>query len=410
MSFSKPASLGVIACPGAEHFTNEVIGHLKRIYLRIFDKKAERLSHRYSLEKSEIIRRINLASDMRTSGSPPNAGTVDAYRPPDFKIPAAYTCFANGEVKAEIQRSVRGMNLYIVQDVENHTLVRVNSGKDEMKFSINDHIFSLLVTIDAAIQGGAKEVTVVLPVYPYSRQHKKKGREGLTAARFGQMLENLGVKRLITLDIHSKEISNSFNHLRLENLHASYQILKKLRECIDLKTEDIVVVSPDTGAVDRNKFYAESLHKPLALLYKERDYSKLSQNAADNNITTIKLLGDVKGKTVIMADDMLGTGGTLIKAMELLKKKGAEKIICVVSLPFFTGSAREHFETAYQKGLFFRVLGTNAVYHDDTLLAREWYISANVTNLFARTIQRLHHNLSLSPLLDNRQIIHKLLD
>ena len=163
--------------------------------------------------------------------------------------------------------------------------------------SVNDHIFCLLVTVDAALQAGALQVTVVLPTYPYSRQHKKKGRESLSAARLGQILEAFGVVRLITLDIHSKEIENSFNHLSLENLHGAYQILKMLATVVDLKDENLVVVAPDTGAVDRSKFYASILGKPLGMLYKERDYSRVAQSAERGNITDMKLLGSVAGKT-----------------------------------------------------------------------------------------------------------------
>ena len=120
------------------------------------------------------------------------------------------------------------------------------------------------------------QVTVVLPTYPYSRQHKKKGRESLSAARIGQILEYFGVARIITLDIHSKEIENTFNHLRIENLHGAYQIIKVLATVVDLKDENLVIVAPDTGAVDRNKFFASILGRPLAMLYKERDYSRVA--------------------------------------------------------------------------------------------------------------------------------------
>jgi ribose-phosphate pyrophosphokinase len=158
--------------------------------------------------------------------------------------------------------------------------------------------------------------------------------------------------------------------------------------------------------VDRNKFFAAALKKPLALLYKERDYSKVSTNALKNNILDIKLLGDVRNKTLLMADDMLGTGGTLLKAMQFLKDEGAGKVICAISLPLFSGDAIGYFDEAYEKGLFYKIIGTNAVYQEE-LLKREWYMSVNITKLFAKTISRLHRGLSLSSLLDNREIIVK---
>jgi ribose-phosphate pyrophosphokinase len=249
----------------------------------------------------------------------------------------------------------------------------------------------------------------VLPTYPYARQHKKKGREGLSAARIGQILEAFGVVRIITFDIHSKEIENSFNHLRLENLHGAYQILKVLSTVTDLKDDKLVVVAPDTGAVDRSKFYASILGKPLAMLYKERDYSRVAQDAENGNITDMRLLGSVEGKFVFMSDDILGTGGTLIKAMRKLREFGAAKIICAISLPLFTERAVEVFDKCYSEGLFNCIIGTNAVYHDRTLLDREWYLSADVSNLFARIIYRLHGNRSLASLLDDRSVIKDLL-
>ena len=272
MSYSDPTKLGILACPGAEAFANQVIRRLAGIYKRRFDRKSVALASRYHISQELVTRKINFDNDIQSSllYIP---GNVNQYRPPRFKINARHTYFPNGEVKTEILDSVRGMDLYIFQDIENHQPIAFNDGTVHRHLSVNDHIFSLLVTIDAAVQAGAERVNLVLPAYPYSRQHKKKGREGLTAARVGQMIENLGVSRIITLDIHSKEIENCFDQLHLENLHASLQIIEKLIGIIDISKEDLVVLAPDTGAVDRNKFYANALQKPLALLYKERDYS-----------------------------------------------------------------------------------------------------------------------------------------
>jgi ribose-phosphate pyrophosphokinase len=126
----------------------------------------------------------------------------------------------------------------------------------------------------------------------------------------------------------------------------------------------------------------------------------------ENNISEIKLLGNVSGKTVFMADDMLGTGGTLLKAMKFLKDQGARQVIAAISLPMFSGNAINYFDQAYKDGLFYRIIGTNAIYQEE-LLKREWYVSVNITKLFAQTISRLHQGLSLSSLLDNRAIIEK---
>jgi len=408
MSLIKAANIGIIACPGAENFSEGILQQLKIIYKKRLNKRASILAEKYGLKKDEVIRQINLTADMFGSKITRNDKGQD-YVVPNFQIPVRFTRFANGEFKSEILSSIRGVDIYIIQDVENHYPLCFNGSEQTYRLSVNDQAFLLFVTIDAVLQAGALSVTVVLPSYPFSRQHKKKGREALTASWFGRTLEQMGVVRLITLDIHSKEIENTFNTLRLENLHASYQILLKLSQLINIKKENIVVVAPDLGAADRNKYFAGNMKRPLALLYKERDYSRISENANATNITSIKLLGNVKGKTVFMADDMLGTGGTLLKAMTHLKEMGAEKIIAAVSLPFFSGEAIDHFERGYRDGLFYRIIGTDAVYHDETLLGKEWYESVGIADLFARIIYRLNYNQSLATLLDDSNIIQRLL-
>jgi ribose-phosphate pyrophosphokinase len=408
MNYSSPANLAVLACPGGEIFADKVIFHLKKYYRRKFDAAVSILGKEYNLDVPEVMGRLNFINDAGVLSSliPESAAKGRGLR---FKVPARFTMFPNGEIKAEILESIRGKDVYILQDAENHYPIAFNDGALTKALSVNDHLMTTLVTVDAVKQAGAEQVTLVLPTYPYSRQHKKKGREGLTASRVGTILESLGVNRIITLDIHSREIGNAFHTLRLENLHASYQIIRQLSRIADIRSDDFVVVSPDTGAVDRNRFYATAFKKPLALLYKERDYSRVTKDALENNIAEIKLLGDVRNKTVFMADDMLGTGGTLLKAMGFLKDQGAGRVICAISLPLFSGSSIEYFDAAYRQGLFYRIIGTNAVYHDRTLLNREWYCSVNITSLFARIISRLHQGQSLSSLLDNRDIIEKLL-
>ena len=408
MPYSEPTNLAVVACPGGESFADEVITHLHHMYKHRFNSKTDVLSNRYQITKDQVVKYTNFLNDMKTTDLCVR-GNTEKYRVPNFKVDTEFTYFMNGEFKTEIKECIRGKDVYIFQDVENHQPLKLNGGKNTQVLSVNDHVMSMLVTIDAVRQAGAKDITLVLPVYPYSRQHKKKGREGLTASLLGHIYENMGVTRIITLDLHSREIVNAFASTHIENLHASYQIIRELAKLVDLtnKTEDLIVVSPDTGAIDRNKFYATGLKTPLAMIYKERDYSMVTQNAKDTNIKSIKLLGDVRGKVAFLADDMLGTGGTLLKAMEFLKEQGATKVIAAISLPFFTGNAIEQFNEAYQNGLFYRIIGTNAVYHEE-LLKHEWYINTNVSGLFANVITRLHNNQSLSDLLDNRTIIERL--
>jgi len=406
MSFAKPTSLGVIACPGGENFANQIISHLDGIYQRRYDKRLRYVSRLYDMTPDKVQRHLNFADDL-LSQRVRAVGPADSKRSPSYKVPCEFIRFANGEIKAEILRSVRGLDIYIVQDVANSTPVKI--GGEKLPQSVNDHLIALMIAVDAAHQAGARRISLVLPCYPYSRQHKKRSREGLSASMIGRILENLGVARIITLDIHSREIEHAFASLVLENLHASYQILKSANSRLDLINEDLVVVSPDTGAIDRNKFFADSLYKPLALLHKERDYSRISSDASNSNIKSVRLLGDVEGKTVFMADDILGTGGTLVEAMRAIRTMGARKIICTVSLPLFSGEAASYLDEVFDQGYFDLLIGTNAVYLPEAILGRPWYQSADVSNLFAKAINRVHHNRSVSPLLDNSRIIQKML-
>ena len=409
MSIIKPHKLGIIAGPGSEYFTGRVVKHLRRLYIDRYNKLSEALTKRHGMSEEDLLKTVTLLDDL-DSRKIPTGKLPTQFHCPDVAINVKYTRFANGEVKAEIIDPVRGLNVYIVYDVSNMFPIRVAGLEDARPFSVNDHLMFLFTTIDAVRLAGAESITLVLPTYPYARQHKKAGREALTASLFARFCEELGVARIITLDIHSREIENAFSTCHLENLHGSYQTLIALRKLIDFSDPDLVVVSPDTGAVNRNKFYAQGLHRPLAILYKERDYSVVSKDAKNTNIKSINLLGDVSGKTVLMADDMIATGGTLIIAMKELMKRGAKRIICIVSLPFFNGNAIENFDAAYKEGTFWRVIGTNAVFQGKELLEKEWFVQADVTELFARTISRLHHGRPISPLLDNRKFIQRLID
>ena len=401
MSIIKPHKMGIITGPGSEYLAGKVVKHLRHIYAERYRKVSKNLSARYDMEEEQILKYSSFVDDLQSKKIPYG---------PNLEIPVKYTRFLNGEVKAEILEPVRGIKTYIIYDVTNSSPIKVAGCEEPMPFTINDHLMFMFTTISALRLAGAESVTLVLPSYPYARQHKKSSREALTAAMFGQICESLGVERIITLDIHCMEIENCFRTVHLENLHASYQILMELGKLIDFSDPDIAIVSPDTGAVSRNKFYAQILHRPLAMLYKERDYSVVTTDAKHTNIRSINLLGDVQGKTVIMADDMIASGGTLLVAMRKLRELGAKKIICVVSLPFFNGTAINDFDEANKEGVFDYVIGTNAVYHGEDLLSKKWFIQTDASELFARVLSRLHHGRAISPILDNRKIVQRLVD
>ena len=407
MSIIRPQKLGIIAGPGSEYFTKKIVNHLHDLYDARNEKMIDALSQKYNTDEQTITRYVSFLEDISYPEIPSPKAEVNL-RLPNFMIDVKYTRFKNGEVKAEIMTPVRGMSVYMIYDMSVHTEIQI--GDVRYTPTINDHMMFLFTTVQAVMMSGAGSVTLVLPTYPYARQHKKTTREGLTAALVGKILEDIGVTRIITLDIHSREIENAFTKLHLENLHASYECIGALDRVLDISSPDLVVVSPDTGAVARNKFYANALHCPLAMLYKERDYSKLSTDAKHSNIKSINLLGDVSGKHVIIADDMIATGGTLITAMRELKKNGAKSITSIVSLPFFNGSAPEDFDAANKEGVFEHIIGTNAVFQNERLLSKKWFVQADISELFAKVIMRLHHRRPISPLLDNRTFVQNLIN
>jgi len=292
------------------------------------------------------------------------------------------TTFANGEIKTVIKESIRGQDIFLVQDIEDKT----------NPSSINDKYMALKTAIDSIKRADANSISVVLPAYPYSRQDKSMGREGVTASLIAQELENFGIKRVITLDIHNTTISGFFRTANIENLHASHEHIKYIKENYDIK--NMIVVSPDTGGVSRARVYAEKMQLPLAIMYKQRDYSKAS--TVDNTF----LLGEVDGKDVLIVDDMIATGGTTIKAIEVLKQKGAKKIYFACALPIFSGKAAELLSKAHNDGLLEEVIGTDAVtFTPEFMDKNKWFKQVSVAKYFARVIFNLQHGKGISYLL-----------
>ena len=291
--------------------------------------------------------------------------------------------FKNGEVKSTIKEPVRGDDVYIVQ--------LLNDPLSEK--SINDNFMAFLTAIDAAHQSDAGQITGILPQYPYSRQERRKEREGITAKLTSRIMEDLGLERVVTVDIHAEAIAGFFDRAKLENLHASNAIIDELQKIY--RDSNFVVVAPDTGGTDRARFYAKKMAKDFAIIYKSRDYSKIS------TIDIMKLIGDVKDRDVFVVDDMIDTGGTIIKACALLKENGARKVVVACTSPFFSGDGVQKMSKAFEDGIIDLVIGTDAVYWgDDFVKEQEWYREVTVAPLFAQVILNIHQNKSISVLLD----------
>jgi ribose-phosphate pyrophosphokinase len=290
--------------------------------------------------------------------------------------------FANDEIKTVINENIRGADLYIIQSVDDP-----NSDK-----SINDNLMALITAINAAYQSDADSITVVIPQYPYSRQERKKTREGITAKQVSSFLELSGADRVITLDIHAEAIQGFFNNAKLEDLHASNTLLDYIENNISIN--NLIVAAADVGGADKARFYSKKLHTDLAIVDKARDYSKSS------NVESMRLVGDVKGKDVLIPDDMIGTAGTMVNAAKLLKHNGAKDIYIACSLPFFNPPAVDNLTDSYNQDEIKLVIGTDAVFWGkDFINKNPWYKEVSIAPLFAQVMYNINTKQSVSTLL-----------
>lgn len=290
--------------------------------------------------------------------------------------------FANTEIKTTIDESIRDADVYIFQDVENST-----NG-----YSVNDNLWSLLTAIDAARRSAARHITVVIPSFPYVRQDKAFGREGITAAMVAKELEDAGARTIITLDIHNNAVGGFFRMAVLENLYASKNIIEFIKKNVDLKK--LVVASPDEGGVKRASHYAEVLGTKFVVCHKERDYS------VPNTVGGISVLGSVKGQDVLVIDDMVDTAGTLVHVVDALKEKGANKIYFACSLPLLNGQACKKLDGLFKERKLDLFIGTDAVYHGkDFVTKMPWFREVPIAKYFATVIYNLNHGRSISSLL-----------
>jgi len=290
--------------------------------------------------------------------------------------------FANGEIKTIIKDNIRGADLYIVQAIDD----------PQSPKSINDNLLALLTAINAAYQSDADSITVISPQFPYSRQERKKTREGITAKQIAAFMEMSGANRVITLDIHAEAIQGFFNRTRLEDLHASNPLIGYIRK--HFPTNNMVVAAADVGSAEKARYYSQRLQTDFAIVDKARDYSKSSV------IESMRLVGNVRDKDILIPDDMIGTGGTIVNAAKLLRLHHARDIYAACSLPFFNPPALDMLQEAFGKGEIKRVIGTDAVFWgDDFIKKTPWYVEVSIAPLFAQVIYNINTKRSVSALL-----------
>lgn len=326
-----------------------------------------------------------------------------------FLVKAYCPRFGTGEGKAVLRESVRGMDLYILVDVCAHN-VHYNMYGQEVPMSPDDH-FQDLKRVIGAIGGKAKRVTVVMPMLYESRQHRRTSRESLDCAMGLQELVNMGIRDIITFDAHDPRMVNAVPLIGFENVMPNYQMLKALlREEKDLHIDKshMMVVSPDEGAVQRNIFYSAVLSLDMGMFYKRRDYTTVINGR--NPIVAHEYLGaDVEGKDILVADDMLASGDSMIDLCKELKARKANRIYALTTFAFFT-SGIEAFRKAYEEGLLTRVVATNLTYRRPELANEPWFIQADMSKYISYLIATLNHDRSLHELLNPYNRIKSLLD
>ncbi|MCH5333592.1 MAG: ribose-phosphate pyrophosphokinase [Agathobacter sp.] len=328
-----------------------------------------------------------------------NESAFNGYYRESYIIEPIIPRFGTGEAKCVINQSVRGYDLYIMVDVTNYSMTYSLCGQIS-HMSPDDH-FADLKRVIAAVGGKARRITVILPYLYEGRQHRRTSRESLDCPLALQELVNMGVDNIITFDAHDPRVVNAIPLSGFENVMPSYQfikgILKNVKD-LTIDAEHMMVISPDEGATDRAIYMANVLGVEMGMFYKRRDYSKVVDGR--NPIVAHEFLGsNVEGKDVMIIDDMISSGESVIDTARELKKRRANRIFVVSTFGVFTNGLKA-FDQAYEDGLIYRLVTTNLIYQTPELLSKEYYISCDMSKYIAYIVDTLNHDSSISDLLN----------
>ena len=336
-----------------------------------------------------------------------NDPAFKGYRRDSYIISTAVPRFGTGEAKGVIKESVRGYDLYLMVDVTNYSLTYSVCGY-ENHMSPDDH-YADLKRIIAAVGGKARRITAIIPFLYESRQHKRTARGSLDCALALQELTAMGVDNIITFDAHDPRVQNAIPLKGFETVQPAYQFIKGiLREVKDLKidAEHMMIISPDEGGTNRAVYLANVLGLDMGMFYKRRDYSKIVDGR--NPIVAHEFLGSsVEGKDVIIIDDMISSGESMIDVATELKKRKANRIFVVATFGLFTNGL-ERFDEAVADGTIYKVVTTNLTYQTPELLAKPYYINCDMSKYIAYIIDTLNHDSSISDLLNPYDRIQRL--
>ncbi len=326
-----------------------------------------------------------------------------------FLIDSKCARFGSGEAKAVINETIRGMDIYIIADVLNYSLSYEICGYTNRMSP--DDIYSDIKRLIMAVGGKASRITVVMPFLYESRQHRRSGRESLDCAHALQELVSMGVDDIITFDAHDPRIVNATPLAGFDNIMPTYQLTKSLLNSTpDLKIDSkhLMAISPDEGAMHRAIYFASALGIDVGMFYKRRDYSRVVDGR--NPIVAHEFLGDdVKGKDVIIVDDMIASGESVIDIAKELKSRGADRIFCIATFGIFT-KGLEVFDKAYNEGLVHKVITTNGIYQNPDLFGRAWYEGCDISKYIALIIDSLNHDMPISNIIGHFEKIQARLD
>ncbi len=334
--------------------------------------------------------------------------TFRGYERESYLIDVHCPRFGSGEAKALIKNSIRGLDLYIISDVFNYGVEYKMYGRN-VPMSPDDH-YADLKRVIAATQGKAKRIYVIMPMLYEGRQHRRTSRESLDSATALQELVGMGVSNIITFDAHDPRVQMAIPEHGFDNVMPTYQMIKTLVNhepdiCID--PDHLMIISPDEGAMARGIYFSSVLGVDLGMFYKRRDYSRVVNGR--NPIVAHEYLGaDVKGKDLIIVDDMISSGDSVLDLGEKLKEMHANNIYVCTTFGLFCNGL-EHFDAAYKAGKIKKVFTTNGIYSSPELLSREWYATVDLSKYISYIIDTLNHDASISSLLEPTSKINSFL-
>lgn len=370
--------LGIIALPGCEELANKIDNYLIRWR---FQRNSE---HKDTL-------------------------AFAGYEKSTYLINMDFPRFGTGEGKAALNQTVRGYDIYILCDIFNYGVTYKMYGMT-VPMSPDEHFANLKRAI-SAIEGKAKRVSVIMPMLYEGRQHKRSSRESLDCAMMLQELHNMGVENFITFDAHDPRVMNAIPLCGFESISPAYQMIKAAVNNVDnlkINKDNIMIISPDEGGMSRCIYYSTVLGVELGMFYKRRDFSRIVDGR--NPIIAHEFLGDnVEGKDVIIVDDMISSGESMIEVATKLKELKAARIYIFSAFGLFCNGF-DAFDKAFQEGIIDRVFTTNLIYGTPELLSKDWYIRVDMSKYLSYIIDTLNHDTSISDLLDPAEKINTLLD